>query len=109
MNISRRPQSVVIYHVNFNTILKTYFQFIQHGHTKVPQKHPSLGRWVKQQRKYFQRWKNGKPIPLSAERLLKLNEIGFVFEVRVRSIGSRRKTVHDEDHIDDGASDDNEK
>ena len=40
--------------------------------------------------KIFQKWKQGKATQLSAKRLLKLNEIGFIFEIRFRSVGSKK-------------------
>ena len=51
-----------------------------HGHTIVPQSYPGLGEWVHRQRKDYKALRDGKPSKMTAERALKLNEEGFVFD-----------------------------
>jgi len=51
-----------------------------HGHTVVPQSYPGLGEWVHTQRTYYKKLKLGKSSPLTSERVLKLADVGFVFD-----------------------------
>lgn len=46
----------------------------------VPQSYPGLGEWVHRQRKDYKALRDGKPSKMTAERALKLNEEGFVFD-----------------------------
>ena len=50
----------------------------------VPQHYPGLGRWVKQQRREFKLMKEGKRTTMSPEKVLKLADIGFVFDAQFR-------------------------
>lgn len=59
----------------------------EHGHCLVPQTHPKLGQWVKNQRKAFDFFTNGKDmkswkVTLTEDRIAKLNELDFVWRVR---------------------------
>lgn len=68
----------------FFTLLENYKK--EHGHVLVPR--PSqvagLGDWVSDQRRQYKMWKEGKTSQLTAERRQKLEEIGFVWQVRDR-------------------------
>jgi len=54
----------------------------QNGHALVPRNYPQnpqLSAWVATQRKNYKRRLDGKPSPLSVERVRELDEIGFVW------------------------------
>jgi len=51
----------------------------EHGHTLVPQLAGPLGIWVKQQRTEYRNMKAGRKTPMTAEKALRLKEIGFHF------------------------------
>lgn len=55
-----------------------------YGHSVVPQSFPGLGEWVHSQRLYYKKLKAGKKSPLTNERLLKLADVGFVFDATKR-------------------------
>ncbi len=55
-----------------------------YGHVVVPQSYPGLGEWVHSQRLYYKKLKAGKKSPLTNERLLKLADVGFVFDATKR-------------------------
>lgn len=55
-----------------------------YGHTVVPQSFPGLGEWVHTQRNYYKKMKEGKKSPLTPDRLLKLADVGFVFDATKR-------------------------
>ena len=50
-----------------------------HNHCNVPQKHMGLGEWAHAQRKGYKLFQEGKTTAFNAERLMKLVQIGFVF------------------------------
>ena len=55
-----------------------------HGHCRIPLKYPqnpSLGNWVMTMRKEFKKRENGKQSSMTAERIAKLNNLGFVWSV----------------------------
>jgi len=52
----------------------------EHGHTLVPQLSGPLGVWVKEQRTHYRRMKAGQKTPMTAEKALRLTEIGFHFD-----------------------------
>eukprot|EP00956_Cyclotella_meneghiniana_P013579 scaffold19713_cov47-Cyclotella_meneghiniana.AAC.9 len=55
------------------------------GHTKVPSRYmenPKLGRWVMTQRRQMALMQQSYPNALTAERIAKLDEIGFTWSVR---------------------------
>jgi len=52
----------------------------EHGHTLVPQLAGPLGVWVKQQRTEYRNMKAGRKTPMTAEKALRLKEIGFHFD-----------------------------
>ena len=52
----------------------------EHGHTLVPQLSCPLGVWVKEQRNNYRRMKRGVQSPMTAEKALRLTEIGFHFD-----------------------------
>ena len=73
---------------HFQDLLEFKSQF---GHTVVPQHYPGLGRWVKQMRREFKLMKEGKRSTMTPEKVLKLADIGFVFDAQFRR-GSKIST-----------------
>mmetsp|Transcript_6040 Transcript_6040/g.11453 ORF Transcript_6040/g.11453 Transcript_6040/m.11453 type:complete len:444 (+) Transcript_6040:146-1477(+) len=82
----------------------------QHGHTIVPQHSESgLGQWVHEQRKSYKKMKAGKQCALTTEKVLKLSDVGFVFDAssQWKSRKNAETTEFDDDdkhlfsHIDD--------
>ncbi|CAB9498025.1 Type III restriction enzyme, res subunit [Seminavis robusta] len=71
-----------------------------HGHTIVPQHYPGLGRWVKQMRREFKLMKEGKRSTLSPEKVLRLADIGFVFDAQFR----RGSKISDTDYTKVGGN-----
>jgi hypothetical protein len=61
---------------------------LKYGHCLVPQQYPSLGQWVKAQRTRYSSIQDGTPWTrkkfVTAERIAKLIDIGFVFLTRKR-------------------------
>jgi len=55
-----------------------------YGHAVVPQSFPGLGEWVHSQRLYYKKLKAGKKSPLTQDRVLKLADVGFVFDATKR-------------------------
>ena len=69
----------------------------EHGHAVVPQSYPGLGEWVHTQRMYYKKLKTGKKTPLTSERVMKLADIGFVFDATKRrgtQVGSNVENEH---------------
>ena len=62
----------------------------QFGHMLVPQQ-TGLGEWVHKQRRFYKLVAAGKPCPMTTERVVKLNNIGFIFDAsgyrRTKKIG----------------------
>lgn len=57
----------------------------QHGHCNVPQRYAankSLGNWVSTQRTQYRLRQNGKTSNITADRVQKLEEVGFEWEVK---------------------------
>ena len=48
-----------------------------HGNCNVPKNHGSLGNWIISQRQKYRLLKEGKPSPMSDDRIRKLESIGF--------------------------------
>ncbi len=66
---------------NWDERFQAFLEFKEtHGHTLVPQSHPTLGEWVHKQRRYYKQLKSGKQSSLTTERALKLADAGFVFD-----------------------------
>lgn len=66
----------------FDNIRRFHKQF---GHCNVPARfkgNPKLGHWVMTQRRQYTLTKQGKPSALTADRVRKLEDIGFVWSVR---------------------------
>jgi hypothetical protein len=60
----------------------------EHGHVKVPRlydKNSKLGEWVTDQRRQLKFKGEGKPSTMTDERKAKLDELGFVWQVRDRT------------------------
>ena len=59
--------------------LRSLREFVEgHGHCRVPDDHPTLGKWAKRQRGHCARFKRRLPSPLTRKRYAKLKEIaGF--------------------------------
>ena len=57
----------------------------EHGSCNVPNKwkeNPSLGKWVNAQRQYYRMRNEGKATSITAERIAKLEAIGFEWTLR---------------------------
>jgi len=62
--------------------LKEYKE--KHGNCNVPQVYPAnkpLGEWVKTQRKHYRLKQQGKKSSMTEERILELEDVGFVWKV----------------------------
>jgi len=53
------------------------------AHVAVPVNNPKLYNWVKNQRSHYQDYLQGKPTKLTIERVAKLNDIGFVWQINM--------------------------
>ena len=51
------------------------------GHSNVPNRHVELGVWIKNQRRQYQLYRLGKKSSMCAERIEKMNRIGFVWKI----------------------------
>lgn len=67
--------------------LKMYKE--EHGHTVVPQNAGRLGGWVHCQRVNFKKLMAGKQTPLTAEKALKLTNIGFCLNASDKFRGTK--------------------
>lgn len=65
----------------------------QHGHTLVPQAFPVLGQWVHTQRVNYKLMKQGRKSAMTPEQNIKLQEVGFTFEVMPRKNQSLRQSL----------------
>ena len=66
---------------------------VQFGHCAVPDTYsanPSLGQWVWNQRKNYKLYQDGKPSPMTAERIRALESVGFKRNVSVGGLWSVR-------------------
>jgi len=61
----------------------------EYGHCGVPQHYPGLGYWVHAQRNGYRMLKEGKKTAMTAEKALKLADVGFIFDAKK---GKRRST-----------------
>ena len=84
----------------------------QHGHAHVPEVYhdnPPLGQWCMNQRTNYKLYCSGEPTGMTAERIEKLQEIGFAFslrETRWLSMKDRLKAYYDQHgHIKIAVSD----
>mmetsp|Transcript_40343 Transcript_40343/g.66070 ORF Transcript_40343/g.66070 Transcript_40343/m.66070 type:complete len:532 (-) Transcript_40343:140-1735(-) len=73
-------------------IYKTEF-----GHTVVPQNSGQLGAWVHSQRVHYKKYKEGQKSQMTAERALKLTELGFCFNASDRYRGNKRHRTHEQE------------
>ena len=58
---------------------------VQHGHCFVPQQYaanPKLGLWVRHQRRHYRSYQEGKPNPMTAERVRAFESVDFEWESR---------------------------
>lgn len=51
----------------------------EHSHCHVPKQLQQLSSWAKRQRRLYKLWQANRPSTLSAERVRRLNELGFVW------------------------------
>lgn len=75
--------------------LKQFFE--QKGHCRVPTKYKkdtSLGRWVSTQRKQYKEMKDGKKTLITAERIARLEALGFCW-----NLGERDETNSERDEM----------
>jgi hypothetical protein len=54
----------------------------EHGHVNVPQNYPVLGFWVSGQRQAYSKLKRGLESNMTAEKIAKLESVGFIFLTR---------------------------
>ena len=69
----------------------------QHDHCCVPshcKDEPQLGSWVKCQRRHYKLFWDGKPSSITTERMQKLENIGFMWEMRSRSVPKNRRVLY---------------
>lgn len=59
----------------------------------MPQNSGRLGQWVHAQRVHYKKFKKGEQSQMTAEKALKLSEIGFCFDAAERFRGSRISTM----------------
>ena len=79
-------------HMNLSlTLLSSSRQYkAEYGHTVVPQNSGQLGAWVHSQRVHYKKYKNGQKSQMTAEKALRLTEIGFCFNASDRYRGNKR-------------------
>jgi hypothetical protein len=56
---------------------------VEHGHSNVPvneAKYPKLGLWVKEQRRHYTLWKQGRPSHMTEDRVKELTLLGFCWD-----------------------------
>jgi hypothetical protein len=57
-----------------------------HGHARIPVNHPELGSWVHDQRKHYKLYISNDPkTKMTQEKLQKMIDVGFIFEVAKKS------------------------
>ena len=64
---------------------------VQFGHCLVPFRYsanPTLGKWVSRQRNKYGLYQEGKPSPMTAERIRALESVGFDWETRKTDLAS---------------------
>jgi hypothetical protein len=66
------------------------------GHTVVPQNSGQLGAWVHSQRVHYKKFKAGEKSQMTAEKALRLTEIGFCFNASDRFRGNKRHRTHEQ-------------
>ena len=62
----------------------------EYGHTVVPQNSGQLGAWVHSQRVHYRKYKAGEKSQMTAEKALRLTEVGFCFNASDRYRGNKR-------------------
>lgn len=71
---------------------------LQYGNCRVParfKKDPKLGRWVMTQRRQFTLLMQGLPSALTAERIRKLEGLGFAWSVRPEPVATWNQKFHE--------------
>jgi len=79
----------------YKSLLAYHLKF---GHCKVPARfkaNPKLGRWVMTQRRQFTLLMQGFPSALTAERIRKLETLGFTWSVRPEPVTTWNKKYHE--------------
>ena len=69
----------------------------QHDHCCVPshcKDEPQLGSWVKCQRRHYKLFWDGKRSSMTTERMQKLENIGFMWEMRATSVPKNRRVLY---------------
>jgi len=83
----------------------------EHGHTSVPQLQRGLGAWVHKQRTYYSLHLRGIPtdhVNFSAEKIAKLNSIGFAWTARDKAPHNPPATAAAKRSKEDESEDDDE-
>ena len=76
------PTGGALWSVQFEQLCEYKVQF---GHCAVPHNYSAnnkLGKWVSNQRRNYKLCQEGKPSPMTEERILVLDDIGFKWEAR---------------------------
>ncbi|KAL3760934.1 hypothetical protein ACHAWU_009613 [Discostella pseudostelligera] len=77
--------------------LEELIQFkAEFGHTVVPQNSGQLGAWVHSQRVHYKKFKAGEKSAMTAEKALRLTEMGFCFNASDRFRGNKRHRTHEQ-------------
>lgn len=66
----------------------------------VPQNSGRLGMWVHAQRVHYKKFKKGKPSQMTAEKALKLSEIGFCFDAGDRFRGGKARGTDADEQVE---------
>ncbi|KAL9180742.1 hypothetical protein ACHAXT_011195 [Thalassiosira profunda] len=70
----------------------------EHGHCRVPARcksNPRLGRWVMTQRRQFTLLAQGAPSALTADRIRRLEDLGFAWSVRAEPTTTWNQKFHE--------------
>ncbi len=70
----------------------------ENGHCRVPARYkanPKLGRWVMTQRRQFTLLMQGYPSALTAERIQKLETVGFTWSIRPEPVKTWNRKFHE--------------
>ena len=69
---------------------------LEFGHTVVPQNSGPLGAWVHSQRVHYKKFKAGEKSQMTAEKALRLTEVGFCFNASDRFRGNKRHRMNEQ-------------
>jgi len=87
---------VCISHPSLSLVLPPRQFKAEFGHTVVPQNSGQLGAWVHSQRVHYKKFKAGEKSAMTAEKALRLTEMGFCFNASDRFRGNKRHRTHEQ-------------